>query len=120
MLTTAILDLNNGSTSLRKLGAFTHTTTNVAVASAVAAVLLKKNVLAATALSATASAAAASEAPLSNTLFYIHPVMLIAGVTLCAVSSARSQAVVWYPLLCLGLAMFLGGFWSSQELNWGG
>lgn len=58
--------------------------------------------------------------PLSNTLFTLHPLILIWGSAQAARLSANQKQSVWPSLAALSLAIFLGGFWSLQELNWGG
>lgn len=62
----------------------------------------------------------ASLSPLSNTLFTLHPPLLVISVTASVFCLYHRQASAWRGLSLLGLAMFGGGFWSSQELNWGG
>lgn len=62
----------------------------------------------------------ASLPPLSNTLFTLHPPLLVISVAASAFCLYHRQASAWSGLSLLGLAMFGGGFWSSQELNWGG
>lgn len=58
---------------------------------------------------------------LTNTLFSIHPPLLYVSTalllfSLCGQGPKRSMAVVSIFLL----SIFLGGFWSMQELSWGG
>lgn len=58
-------------------------------------------------------------AALANTLFLIHPPLLLfsAVVTfrsLCGFKRSRGQLA---PLLSYVIAVFLGGFWAMQELN---
>ena len=58
---------------------------------------------------------------LTNTMFLIHPVLLYFSFSLFLNSSlvGKGGARSVLALLVL-LAMFLGGYWSLQELNWGG
>lgn len=58
---------------------------------------------------------------LTNTLFTVHPLLLYyaAFSTLISVSLLRGIRMFVAPIL-LFTAMVLGGFWSTQELSWGG
>lgn len=63
------------------------------------------------------------ELPLSNTLFTIHPPLLyisLVSAVLNVWARERTSIITWHPTFTIPLAMFLGGFWSLQELNWGG
>lgn len=58
---------------------------------------------------------------LSNSLFTIHPPLLYITVILAIVGCIRRERKpsVW-PLAGLAFSMILGGYWSMQELSWGG
>lgn len=58
-----------------------------------------------------------SEIPLNNTIFAFHPPALYLGFIL--ITKIR-PGFTYYPLMLGLFALGLGGFWSSQELNWGG
>lgn len=58
--------------------------------------------------------------PLSNTLFTLHPPLLVISIVASVLCLYHRQSLLWGGLALLGLAMVGGGFWSSQELNWGG
>lgn len=61
--------------------------------------------------------------PLSNTLFLIHPVLLYVSAVRSVITTGGFLShglCKSAPLLLLGLAMGLGGYWSLQELSWGG
>lgn len=58
---------------------------------------------------------------LTNTLFLIHPIILY--ITICNIFLNVKQKHIKHYLLNILIflfSLFLGGFWSLQELNWGG
>lgn len=58
---------------------------------------------------------------LTNTLFLIHPVLLYASVIGSAVCTSSGKGLHKALLInSTAVAMCLGGYWSVQELNWGG
>lgn len=52
---------------------------------------------------------------LSNTLFIIHPIILYLSITKIIFNPLKTNLYLFFFS-----ALFLGGFWSMQELNWGG
>lgn len=56
---------------------------------------------------------------LTNTLFIIHPVMIYLFSIACLLSVFKKKQKINQVYL-LFFAIFLGGVWSAQELNWGG
>lgn len=55
---------------------------------------------------------------LTNTFFVIHPTILYLSSCLCLTHPFK-RLTNW-PVAWLSVALCLGGFWSMQELNWGG
>jgi hypothetical protein len=58
---------------------------------------------------------------LTNTLFSVHPPLLYVSAALTIASIAlRTRRLTLYYSLLWGLSIALGGYWSLQELSWGG
>ena len=60
--------------------------------------------------------------PLSNTLFFIHPLLLFgawAWASFLALTKKIRHLSFWFYLFLLN-SLGLGGYWSLQEFNWGG
>jgi cytochrome c biogenesis factor len=120
MISLSMAFADNSHTGLTKLWCLTNPTANSVLVITIASITVKKKHTLLTYTMFTGLASESSLLPLSNTFFAIHPPLLMAGVCICAVRLGRQQANLWSGLSVLGFAMALGGFWSTQELNWGG
>ena len=59
--------------------------------------------------------------PLSNTLFFIHPNLLLISVCFCILKLINGKTTTNHlNLVLLMVSLTLGGYWALQELNWGG
>lgn len=110
--------VNNTALQQHKLWALTNSSANAALIAVISLIILKKWCKAATALAA--GHAVATNLALSNTLFCVHPVLLVLGLVTLAARVREKRGATWPSAALTSLAVFLGGFWSTQELNWGG
>ena len=60
--------------------------------------------------------------PLSNSLFFIHPLLLLTNwmIIVFYIWKKKIKYINFMNYLMFFISLFLGGYWSIQEFNWGG
>lgn len=120
MISVSIIFSNNAYIELIKLWCLTNSVANCVLVITVALITIKKKNKFLLYMTFAGLAPTSLLLPLSNTFFAIHPPLLMIGVCICVICLSKQSTNAWVGLLMLGFAMLLGGFWSMQELNWGG